>query len=222
MSNILPFVTVFLSLFSWYLLVRDFDVCKEYKDSKAVCMGLPKDALIYSIVMLLITVGGSTLYVWVYRDITWIDAYKRMILLAVIWPVAYIDIKTYRIPNAYILFGVACRVIMIPIEFLVNGKAVWTTLLSEGVAAIAIFLAAVLCSLCVKNALGYGDIKLFMVMGLLLGLDAIWGAVFLALIISFVIAIVVLVTKKKTRKDVIPFGPAIVAGTYLAILVLGM
>jgi len=53
-------------------------------------------------------------------------------------------------------------------------------------------------------------------------LDAIWGAVFLALIISFVIAIVVLVTKKKTRKDVIPFGPAIVAGTYLAILVLGM
>ena len=74
----------------------------------------------------------------------------------------------------------------------------------------------------IKNGIGFGDMKLFIVMGLMLGLDGIWGAVFLALIVSFLIAAFALITKKKTRKDAIPFGPALVIGTYLSICLSGM
>ena len=95
-------------------------------------------------------------------------------------------------------------------------------LLSEIIAAAALFIAAVLCTLCIKNSIGYGDIKLFIVMGLLLGLTGIWSAIFLSLIVSFVVSVYFLITKKKGRKDLIPFGPALVIGTYLSVCLSGM
>ena len=69
---------------------------------------------------------------------------------------------------------------------------------------------------------GFGDMKLFLVMGLLLGTRGIWGAVFLSLIVIFFISVFALITKRKSRKDLIPFGPALVIGTYLAVYLTGM
>ena len=59
-------------------------------------------------------------------------------------------------------------------------------------------------------------------MGLMLGLDGIWGAVFASLVLSFLLAVFLLVTKKKSRKDVIPFAPAIVLGTFVSVFLTGM
>ena len=87
---------------------------------------------------------------------------------------------------------------------------------------LALLLAAFLCTLLMKNSVGAGDMKLFVVMGLLLGMHGIWGAIFASLIVSFVVAIVLLVSKKKTRKDAIPFGPALVVGTFLSVFLTGM
>ena len=83
-------------------------------------------------------------------------------------------------------------------------------------------LAAVLCGVLIKNSVGFGDMKLFVVMGLLLGTQGIWSAVFLSLIVSFIAAVFLLATKRKTKKDAIPFGPALVLGTYLAAYLTGM
>lgn len=147
---------------------------------------------------------------------------KRLALLCMLWPIAYIDYKTYRIPNAFIIFGAACRVVILAFELFVESDEVWATVLSELVASGALFLAAVLCALCIKNSIGFGDMKLFIIMGFMLGMDGIWGAMFLSLVVSFVISVYLLLTKKKTRKDSIPFGPAIVIGTYLSVCLSGM
>ena len=64
--------------------------------------------------------------------------------------------------------------------------------------------------------------KLFIVMGLLLGVRGIWGAMFLSLIVSFFAAIFFLITKKKSKKDEMAFGPALAIGTFLAIFLTGM
>ena len=90
------------------------------------------------------------------------------------------------------------------------------------IAAGALLLASVLCALCLRNSIGFGDMKLFLVMGLMLSLDGIWGAVFLSLVASFFISGYLIITKKKTRKDAIPFGPAIAIGTYLSVCLSGM
>ena len=147
---------------------------------------------------------------------------KRLALLSMLWPIAYIDYKTYRIPNAFIVLGLGYRGIILALELILSSQTVWPTVLGELVAAGALFLASVLCSLITKNAIGFGDVKLFILMGLMLGMDGIWGSVFLSLIVSFFISVYVLITKKKTRKDTIPFGPAIVIGTYLSVCLSGV
>lgn len=67
-----------------------------------------------------------------------------------------------------------------------------------------------------------GDIKLFCVMAIYLGLEGIWSAIFCSLIVSFVIAVFSLATKRVNRKDNIPFAPAILIGTYLSIFLTGI
>ena len=51
----------------------------------------------------------------------------------------------------------------------------------------------------------------------MLGVRGIWGAMFLSLIVSFFAAIFFLITKKKSKKDEMAFGPALAIGTFLAI-----
>ena len=182
----------------------------------------PTAMLIYSAVMIVITLAISVMLCVVYTDNSFLFSLKRAALLSLLWPIGYIDYKTYRIPNLFILFGLSCRVLILIAEILTKSPGVWHTLLTEAIAAGALVLAAFLCTLCMKGSIGFGDIKLFAVMGLLLGTNGIIGAIFLTLIASFVISIVLLVTKKNTKKDLIPFGPAIVIGTFLSVFLTGM
>lgn len=225
LNYILPVIVAVLCAVSLTLLRRDR---KEHPLREGET--LPEDAAaapdgkilwIYSGIMIALTLGASVLFCTVYADNNIFVSIKRLALLCVIWPVAYIDFKTYRIPNTFILFGLACRVVLLPFELLFDDQML-TYLISEVIAAGALLLACVLCALCLKGSIGFGDMKLFVVMGLLLGLDAIWSAVFTSLLISFVISAFLLITKKKTRKDAIPFGPAIVIGTYISVCLTGM
>ena len=145
-----------------------------------------------------------------------------MLLLSVMWPIAYTDFKTMRIPNLFVGYGLVCRAVLLAFEVFWGHPYVWPYFLSELIAAGALLLAAVLCSLIVKGGIGFGDMKLFVVMGLMLGLEGIWNTILLSLLISFVIAVILLISKKKTRKDEIPFGPALVLGSYLSICLFGM
>lgn len=215
-----PGLTLALCAVSFWLLLRDIDangLGENTEQNKAKRL-----AYVFSGIMLLLTEGVAVMYLTVYEDFTVWTAVKRLALLSVMWPVALIDYKTYRIPNSYIIYGLACRVLIFPFELLFSEPGVWQVLLGEVIAAAAMLLAAVLCGVLIKNSVGFGDMKLFVVMGLLLGTQGIWSAVFLSLIVSFIAAVFLLATKRKTKKDAIPFGPALVLGTYLAAYLTGM
>lgn len=222
---ILPIITAIICVLSFLLLLRDMDEHKQLYQKNAEMIDskkVPVSVLVYSGFCVIITVLIACYFPSTYpMNSVWVNL-KRMILLSILWPIAYIDAKTYRIPNAFIVFGLVCRGILLVFEFLGGHDQIWVSLVSELCAAGALLLACILCALLVKNGIGFGDMKLFIVLGLLLGLEAIWGAVFLTLIVSFVVAIFVLVTGKKGRKDAIPFGPAIVIGTYLSVYLSGM
>lgn len=225
MTFILPIATAVICAVSFLLMLRDVsDHKEEYHIEKnsenAKLLNTP--AICYCIVMFLVTVAASFLFCTLYKDNGIFMSMKRMALLSLLWPIAWIDYKTYRIPNLFVLSGICCRVILLALEVTLDDQFVWGTLLSEGIAAAALLLAAGLCALCMKNSVGFGDMKLLAVMGLMLGMSGIWGAVFLSLIVSFFISAYLLITKKKTRKDAIPFGPALVIGTYLSVCLTGM
>ena len=176
----------------------------------------------YSCFMIVLAIGLSAFIYCFYRDNTFLFTLKRAVLMALLWPIAYTDFTTYRIPNLFVVSGLLARVIVLAAELIFAREGILATILTEMIASLILFLVAALCAVVVKNSIGGGDMKLFLVMGLFLGLQGTWSAMFLSLIVSFVIAIVLLITKKKSRKDVIPFGPALMIGTYLSIFLTGM
>jgi len=65
--------------------------------------------------------------------------------------------------------------------------------------------------------MGIGDIKLAFLMGLLLGFPCILVALFFSFLIGAIIGIGLILTKRKTMKSEVPFGPFLVIGTFIAL-----
>lgn len=222
---ILPLTTVLVSGLSFFLLLREREAHPVREGVTPEPEQLRKDqriTLIYAALAMTAVTVLSILLPGMFPGNTVFDNLKRVLLLAVIWPVAYIDYKTYRIPNAFILLGLAVRVVLLPFEFLADDRRAMYMLISECVAAAALFTASMLCAFCAKGSIGFGDIKLFLVIGLFLGTTGSWSAVFTALLISLVTVLFLMATKRKGRKDSIPFGPAIVIGTFISVCLTGM
>lgn len=66
--------------------------------------------------------------------------------------------------------------------------------------------------------MGFGDVKLAILMGLLLGLPNVLAALFLAFFFGAIIGVILIVFKEKKVKSEIPFGPFLITGTILAVL----
>lgn len=142
---------------------------------------------------------------------------KRICLIVLLWAVTLIDCKEYRIPNKSIVIGLCIKGLITILEIAFYSFALEEFVL-EIIAAVLLCCISMTCRIFMKNSLGAGDVKLFVVMALFLGWEEIWSAVFFSLTSFLVIAMAVIVTKKKTKKDKIPLGPALAIGTSLALL----
>ena len=175
---------------------------------------------IFVVAMFAMNIILANFIVYIYNGSNIINA-KLMILISMMWPIAYIDFKEKRIPNKILIIMLIARAVILIPELALLGN-ISQTLISMVIATVAVIIACVLCCLIVKGAIGMGDIKLFCVMAKYLGLEGIWSAIFCSLIVSFVIAVFSLATKRVNRKDNIPFAPAILIGTYLSIFLTGI
>lgn len=175
---------------------------------------------IFVVAMFAMNIILANFIVYIYNGSNIINA-KLMILISMMWPIAYIDFKEKRIPNKILIIMLIARAVILIPELALLGN-ISQTLISMVIATVAVIIACVLCCLIVKGAIGMGDIKLFCVMAIYLGLEGIWSAIFCSLIVSFVIAVFSLATKRVNRKDNIPFAPAILIGTYLSIFLTGI
>lgn len=220
-ENIILLISVlFINLVVFYLLTKDKRINEIKEDGKPVVSKRFK--LIYGATFVIINIAIAIFFMFMYSSNSVIFSLKRFCVLSLLWPIGLIDYKTYRIPNVFILMGLFFRVILIVPELIFERAFILGNLIAEVVAAVAIALAAFICSICMKNSIGYGDIKLFIVMGLLLGMNGIWSAVFVSLIIAFFVVIFLLITRKKGKKDIVPFAPAIMVGTYISVILTGM
>ncbi len=117
------------------------------------------------------------------------------------------DLKHYLIPDK-VLFP-AIIIALIYDLFAIN------YLLAAAVASgffLVIFLISKGCWM------GFGDVKLAVLMGLLLGLPNVLAALFLAFFFGAIIGLILMVFDKKNLKSEIPFGPFLIAGTFIAML----
>ncbi|MDR1299201.1 MAG: A24 family peptidase [Oscillospiraceae bacterium] len=148
---------------------------------------------------------------------------RRICLISLLLPAAFIDCKSYRIPNAFILAGLAYWAVLFAAEPLVTGAGgVARAAAANLTAAGALTAASLLCAAAMRGSVGPGDIKMFAVMGLLLSAEGVWCAALFSLAAAFIASLYLLATKRKTRKDTLPFAPALAAGTLLSVLLTGM
>lgn len=220
-ENIIMLISVvFINIVTFYFLMKDKNVNEIKDDGNPVVS--KKFLLIYGSIFVVINIAIAIFFMFMYSSNTVLFSLKRFCVLSLLWPIGLIDFKTYKIPNRFILIGLIFRAVLIIPELLFEKEYLVGNLITEVVAAVAVSLAAFLCSICMKNSIGYGDIKLFIVMGLLLGMNGIWSAVFMSLIVAFFVAIFLLAMRKKEKKDLVPFAPSIMIGTYISIVLTGM
>lgn len=162
-----------------------------------------------------------TLFQLIYRQ-PLLSQMRLLTLALLILPMACVDAKTQKIPNRFLLVGLAIWALFTIAEFIFSAKTAVGTLLDGLLGAAIIGGFFLLLLLIFKNSIGMGDIKLFALMGLYQGLWGAVNAVFFSLLVSFVLSVLLLITKKKNRKDTIPFGPSILFGTIIAISLSGM
>jgi prepilin signal peptidase PulO-like enzyme (type II secretory pathway) len=65
--------------------------------------------------------------------------------------------------------------------------------------------------------MGFGDVKLAVLLGLLLGFPNILVGLFLAFFFGAIIGVILMVGQKKGLKSEIPFGPFLITGSFVAI-----
>jgi prepilin signal peptidase PulO-like enzyme (type II secretory pathway) len=124
------------------------------------------------------------------------------------------DLKHYIIPDKVLFPAIIISLayyLIPPYDFhhIVYG-------LLAAVVASGFFLAIFLFS--AGKWMGFGDVKLAVLMGLLLGLPNVLVALFLAFFFGAIIGLILMVVQKKSLKSEIPFGPFLIIGTFLALL----
>jgi len=128
------------------------------------------------------------------------------------------DLDLKRIPNRILYPGTIVAVTLLGVGSILDGNLVgfWRSLL--GGAAYFGFLLAI--AVLARGGFGFGDVKLAFVLGVFSAYRS-WGsllvAVFAAFVIGGVVSVVLLAARRVGRKESIPFGPSLVAGSFLAI-----
>lgn len=145
---------------------------------------------------------------------------RNMVFLCCLFCLSLVDMERYFIPDGCLLVSTIVWIVAIPFAFTEYGG--WSGIGFHLLAAVAYgggMLGISLLMDCIlqKESLGGGDIKLFAVMGLYLGMTRSLFALFFACILGLVSAVICR-RKEKDHGGIVPFGPAIALSTWLMLL----
>ena len=139
-------------------------------------------------------------------------------------PLAVIDIRCRRLPDALILpsYPVALTLLGLASLVLPGGGRHFLSALAGMVLAGAAFLIQ---ALVYPSGLGWGDVKLSGLLGLYLGwlgASALVGGLFLGYLLAAATGLALMAARRATRKSHVAFGPFLLAGTLAAVLLTGL
>lgn len=155
-------------------------------------------------------------YVYHHTDIFW--TYRWQIAIGIIIPIAVIDFNERIIPNKLLLIGMAFMLAVIVTQVALSPDYALSILGNAFIGLLAgggVFFFA---SIFVKNGIGAGDIKMFLLLGFLVAFRGIFNVLLYSMVISAVYAIILLISKKKTTKDELPLAPFTLIGIVVSVL----
>lgn len=164
---------------------------------------------------ILSTIGIS----WgIYQNTEDICAFTRFITLyQILFCIAVIDYQYKIIPNFLLLVGMGCQFVCSFFTHSIQNSS-WMQIVHPNIIGFfgSIFLL-LLIYLLSRQSIGFGDVKLFGVIGFYTDFPFSFTVLFFALLFSSLCAILCLVFKQKTRKDTLPFGPFVFLGFLLTL-----
>jgi leader peptidase (prepilin peptidase) / N-methyltransferase len=132
---------------------------------------------------------------------------------------AAVDLATKRLPYKLVSPAILVSVVLFALVALAIGA--WATWLRALAGAAVLGLVFLILSLLPGAGLGFGDVRLSVLLGLFLGWlgwpAVVWGAL-LPWLIHGPVALALLVSGRVGRKSTLPFGPAMFTGALLAVL----
>ena len=167
----------------------------------------------------LVEAGTAALYGLVALRFGWDWALPAYLYLAAIGvALSAIDLDTRRLPNAIVLPSYPVAFVLLAGAALLNGEAE-TTLRAAG-GGLALFAFYFLLALIYPAGMGFGDVKLAGVLGMYLGYLG-WGILiiggFLGFLVGGLLGIALILFRGAGRKTMLPFGPSMIIGAFLAV-----
>ena len=137
-------------------------------------------------------------------------------------PLAIIDLRTHRLPNRLTL--PAYPIVAVGVALPAIADARWSDLTRAAIGAVCLLGVYGLLHVINPAGMGLGDVKLAGPMGALLAWVS-WSVLlvgtFLGFALGAVVGLLLLATKRVGRKSALAFGPYMLAGAWLAILLSG-
>ena len=90
--------------------------------------------------------------------------------------------------------------------------------LSAAAGAAAGFILLLLVAVVARGGMGWGDVKFAAFMGAAVGFPLVFVALFCGVVLGGIVGIILLASRKKGRKQTIPFGPFLTLGTMATLL----
>lgn len=180
-----------------------------------------KQMFFYGVIFVMNIIAGVLLEVF-FKDNSVLFIFSRLTVLLIMQVAAYFDLKSYIIPNQIIVFGLAARAVLLFFELIYANEGLLQSVIEQLISAVALTIGGVICSFIMKNGFGMGDVKLFALVGLFFGATGSFTIIFMSLLVSFFFSVFMLVTKRKEKKDVIPFAPCVLLGSWVAIIFFGV
>jgi len=160
----------------------------------------------------LVEISTALIFLLIYsQKMMILDTIYMFYIACVLIIIFAFDFKHYLIPDK-ILFPA------IFISFAYNWIFHSDNLMNYILAAILSSLFFLIIYLISKgNWMGFGDVKLAILLGLILGFPGILAGLFLAFLIGAIIGLIVIFLGKKGLKSEVPFAPFLITGTFLSV-----
>ena len=152
----------------------------------------------------------------------WITLAAFLYLASISVTLALIDLDTHLLPNRIVLPGYVVGALLLGAAGFAGGHS--DDMVRAGLGLSILWAVYLSLGLIYRGGMGFGDVKLAGLLGLFLGYLG-WGELvvggFAAFLLGGLFAVGLLLTRRANRKSGIPFGPWMLAGAWVGILLGG-
>lgn len=145
---------------------------------------------------------------FIFKNYSIVDLFFYWTISAFLILIFVFDLKHYLVPEKAVLIAILLTFIYKLFSFQFFN-------LILGVLPTLFFLFLVLVSK--ETWMGWGDVEIVFLMGLILGWPQILVALFFSFFLGALVGLILIFLKKKSFKSQIPFGPFLVTGTFFSI-----